>query len=74
MPVAVTEAGHNMTGGWLSTTVMAMTQVVELLAASVARKVTLVVPTEKAEPLAGPLMRVVVPLVGAQLSVKVGFE
>ena len=56
----------------MSTTVRVMVQRLVLPAASVAWKITLLLPTEMELPLTGPLMRTAVPLVGAQLSVKVG--
>jgi len=59
------------TGGWLSVTVMLNVQVEERPAPSMARHTTVVVPGAKAEPLAGPPMRVTVGA-GAQLSVAVG--
>ena len=61
-----------MAGGWLSVTDITMVQRRVLPAASVAWNMTLLLPTGKADPLTKPLIRVDMPLVGAQLSVKVG--
>ena len=64
--------GQDTTGGWLSITVIVMVQRRVFPVASVAWKTTLLLPTGMVLPLAGPLMRTAVPLVGAQLSVNVG--
>ena len=71
MPLPVTTMGawQLMVGAWLSVTITCNMHWVALLEASVARKTTLVVPTGKADPLAGPDVRTDVPEVGLQLSV-----
>ena len=73
-PVAVTDGGQVMAGGWLSVTDTVSVQRRVLPAASVAWNTTLLVPTGKEEPLGRPLTRTAVPLVGAQLSVNAGAE
>ena len=63
-------AGQVMAGAWVSVTVTVNARVVELPAASVARKETAVAPTGKDAPEAGPAIWVMVGLPG-QLSVAV---
>ena len=63
-------AGQVIEGNWASFTVTVNAQVAVLLAASVARKVLVVTPTGKLEPLANPAVWVVV--APAQLSVPTG--
>lgn len=62
-----------MVGICVSVTITCKEQVLLRPTASVARKVTVLVPTGKADPLANPLTRTEVPLSGLQLSVKGGF-
>jgi hypothetical protein len=72
LPVTIMDGGQVTTGGWLSVTVTTIVQRRVLPAASVAWNTTLLLPTGKVDPLTNPLTRTVVPVVGAQLSVKVG--
>jgi hypothetical protein len=72
LPVTTIDCGQITTGGWISVTVTTIVQRRVLPAASVAWNTTLLLPTGKLDPLTNPLMRVDVPVVGAQLSVKVG--
>ena len=61
-----------MAGGALSVTVTFRVHCLVRPTASVARNTTLLTPAGKYEPLAKPLTRIAVPLVGAQLSVNEG--
>ena len=68
---SVTDAGQAITGACVSVTTTAKEQVALLPAASVARKVTLVVPSGKVEPEASPRLTIAGDAV--QLSVAVAF-
>ena len=72
LPVTLTLPGQLMLGSCVSVTVTCKEQVLVLPAASVARKMTVLVPAGNADPLGRPLVRTEVPLVGGQLSVKGG--
>ena len=72
LPVTLMLPGQLMLGTSVSVTITRKEQVLVLPAASVARKITVLVPTGNAEPLGRPLVRTEVPLVGGQLSVKDG--
>jgi hypothetical protein len=72
LPVTIMDGGQVTTGGWLSVTVTTIVQRRVLPAASVAWNTTLLLPTGKVDPLTNPVIRTAVPVVGAQLSVKVG--
>ena len=64
--------GQEMMGNWLSTTVTLKEQTAKAPFAAVTRKVLIVVPTGKNDPLASPAVRIV--LAPGQLSVPVGVE
>ena len=70
--LTVLEEGQEIVGFWLSTTVTVKEQVSVFPAASVARQVTVVVPSEKVDPEPGPDNRVME--APEQLSETVGVE
>jgi hypothetical protein len=73
LPVTIIDGGQVTTGGWLSVTVTTIVQRRVLPAASVAWNTILLLPNGKLDPLTNPLIRIDVPVVGVQLSVKDGF-